>query len=77
VLPDLVERAAGGPQLDALGHDGAFALIGDLDVDVLTLHRIVSLVPAPAVLRPSAVLLTPLLAGQESRLRSLPDQLLS
>ena len=35
VLADLVEGAAGSPQLDALGHDGAFALVDDLDVDVL------------------------------------------
>src|ERR1700733_1855837 len=41
MLAYLVERATGGPQLDALGHDCAFALIGDLDVDVLAEHRVV------------------------------------
>ena len=35
VLADLVERIAGSSKLDALGHDGAFAFVGDLEVDVL------------------------------------------
>ena len=48
VLADLVERAAGGPQLDAfLAMMGAFALIGDsLKVDVLPEQRVVLASPA-------------------------------
>src|SRR5262249_53998918 len=74
VLPDRVEGTASRPELDTLGHDGAFALVDEPDVDVLPEHWVVSLLPAPAILRPPGVLLAALLAGLESLPRSLADQ---